>query len=173
MPDQAPTSPKRRYEMPFLLMAGMGFSAFFSAVWALVSLLMIPITLFGGNYTVNGVPATRAEFWQASAPVFLGVGAVGVLSGAIAYTLWAERPVSRALMMGFWALSGLVAAISLAWSGEVGAMLGGLAETAVLAAVAYWYLYVKPNVKAYYSALAVAVQPASTANEPGAAPSGA
>jgi len=173
MPEQAAAAPKRRYEMPFLLMVGMGLTAFFSSVWVLASVLMIIMLPFGGTYTFNGQPVAKGDFLKVAALPVLAVGAAGVLLASIAYALWAERPISRTLMMVFWAVIGLISAISLAWDGEVGAMLGVVAEIGVTTAVAYWYLYAKPNVKAYFATLEAAVQRSVSEHSSASAPSGA
>jgi len=78
---------------------------------------------------------------------------IGGLLAAIGLGLWRERAWTRPLMMAYWPLSAVLT-YAPAWSGGRATDLSGLLVfNAIVAALAWWYLYRKNNVVAYYQAL--------------------
>lgn len=145
---------RRRYEMPLLLLCGFGLSAFFSALGTFAFTVMAVTLPFSSSYSIEGHPATRAEFLHASWPLFVVFPPLLLLFGTIAYALWRERPWSRRLMLAFWGVN-VVAGVGMALSTfaqETGAWAPVYLYLFLLV-VAWWYLYRKPSVVAYYRLL--------------------
>ena len=150
-------SVRRRFEMPLLLLLGFGLSAFMSGLGAVAYVLMVVTLPFSSSYSIDGHPATRSEFLHATWPLFVLFPPMLLLFGAIAYALWRERPWSRVLMLAFWGVNVLVG-IGIAlfpFAQETGASgaWASVATYVVTLAVAWWYLYRKPGVVAYYRIL--------------------
>lgn len=164
MSDSHIAVPKRRYDMPLLLLCGLGFSVFAAAVGALVLVGFGLASLFGsgGNYTVNDQPVTRAQFYAAIWPLYLIAPLAFGCIAAIAYTLWREDPRSRPLMLGYW---GLMVCVSLGLAiGEGTAdAWAGVVPGALILLLAWAYLYRKANVVAYYRVLERARDPSAEA----------
>ena len=145
---------RRRFEMPLLLLCGFGLSAFFSVLGTIAFTVMVITLPFSSSYSIDGHPATRAEFLHFSWPLFVVFPPVLLLFATIAYALWRERPWSRRLMLAFWGVN-VVAGIGMALSTfaqESGAWASVFLYL-VLLVVAWWYLYRKRNVAAYYRLL--------------------
>jgi hypothetical protein len=144
---------RRRFEMPLLLLCGLGFSAFFSALGAIVFTIFAITIPFTTSYSVDGHPATRAEFFAASWPS-LGILPVLLLFVAVAFALWRELPWSRPLILGLWGAN-LVLFIGLEIWGPVKDR-GDWTPVFVfpiMIAIVWWYLYRKATVVAYYRVL--------------------
>jgi hypothetical protein len=144
---------RRRFEMPLLLLCGLGFSAFFSALGVIVFTIFAFTIPFTSSYSVDGRAATRAEFVAASWPL-LGILPLLLLFAGIAYTLWRELPRSRVLILFFWGAN-LIVVVGLEIWGPIkerGDWTPALVYP-ILIALVWWYLYRKAAVVAYYRAL--------------------
>jgi len=140
--------------MPFLLLCGMGFSAFFAGLGTVVwSLLLISIP-FQSRFSFNGRDVSRPDFVASMWPFFAVYFLVLVAFGAVAYSLWKERTWSREAMAGFWVALGLTAfgAQSIEPAPQAD-FLSGIAAIGFCAILALWYLYGKRSVRAYFSAI--------------------
>ncbi len=146
---------RTRLEMPLLLLCGMGFFAFFTAVGTIAyTFLLLAALAGGGGFSFNGVPTDRAGFFAEAWPTLVAFPPLLILLGSIAYGLWRERPWSRLAMMGFWAAIVLVSvAAQLFQPDGTATFLAGLVMTSVMWAVAWWYCYRKRSVAAYYSVI--------------------
>ncbi len=140
--------------MPFLLLCGMGFSAFMAGIGLLVLILMVPMLVFGSSFTFNGEAVSRAEFLARSWPLLLFWPLLMGLVGAIAYGLLRERSWSRSCILAFWGISA-IAQVPLAFQADSSGMelVSALLAFAILGGCAVWYLYGKTNVIAYYHAI--------------------
>jgi hypothetical protein len=117
-----------------------------------VTFLALPfLALFdAGTFTLNEEPVSGPEFIRAGGLAF---GVVGLLFAAIAFGLWRDRPWARPLIMLFWpALIVIVIALSWDTPDAVAQAVGILASAGPLALIAWWYLYRKTNVTAYFAA---------------------
>ncbi len=104
-----------------------------------------------GSFDINGEPVSGAEFLK-SFGVFMG--GTGLLLVGIGVGLWRERTWARWLMVFYWVLT-LGGTAEIGWmTGGSATALGGLVSMAPVALVAFWYLFFKGNVVAYYRALA-------------------
>jgi hypothetical protein len=145
---------RRRFEMPLLLLCGLGFSAFFSALGALVFTFFAISLPFSSSYTVDGHAATRAQFFAVSLPILVAFPPILLLFAAIAYALWREMPWSRPLILAFWGANLLFSAGLATWGpvhdrGEWAPVPMYL----IMIAIVWWYLYRKSTVVAYYRVL--------------------
>jgi hypothetical protein len=131
----------------------MGFGAFFAVVALLLVGGMVVMLPFPSQYAVNGVSVTRAEFVQKSWPllVVFPVALGWVL--AIVYALWRELPWSRSAIIGYWVVSLVAECLMAIVSGKPGDLLTSVVMGGGIIGVLSWYLYRKPSVRAYYSAL--------------------
>lgn len=139
----------RRAEVPKppLLLLGQ-FGASVAGVAFLGLLLLAPFDV--GTFNIAGEQMRGPEFLVRAGWVFLLIG--GWLA-AIGLGLWRERAWARPLMMAYWPMSAVLA-YAPAWSGGRATDLTGLLVfTAIAAALAWWYLYRKANVVAYFHAL--------------------
>lgn len=145
-----------RLQMPLLLMVGMAFSGFFTAIAALVIPLMALSMLFSSHFTdSDGRSVTRAEFFADAWPLMLGMTAITAIMGLIAYGLWKERPWSRDFIMAYWLVTGgIVVSTQFVSPQPLGEFLSGMFGVVVLAVIALWYLYGSEGVQAYYRAVA-------------------
>lgn len=133
---------------PALLLLGQFGSSFTGAVF-LGFLLLAPFDV--ATYNIAGEQMSGAEFLVRAGWVFLLIGGLLVTIGV---GLWRERAWARPLMMAYWPMSAVLA-YAPSWSGGSATDLSGLlAFTAIAAAVAWWYLYRKDNVVAYFHVLA-------------------
>src|SRR5262245_51253138 len=97
--------------MPFLLLAGMGLSAFMAGVGALAYLGMVIVIPFSNSFTMNDVPVTRSAFLEEMWPFFLAYPLLLAAFGLVAYGLWREKTWSREVMMAFWLLGAAASVI--------------------------------------------------------------
>ncbi len=146
---------RTRLEMPLLLLCGMGFFAFFTAVGTIAYIVILFAALAGGGgFSVNGVPTDRAGFFAQTWPTLIAFPPLLVLFGSIVYGLWRERSWSRRATMGFWAAIVLASiAAQLVQPEDTPTFLASLVMTGVMWAVAWWYCYRKRSVVAYYTAI--------------------
>ena len=145
-----------RLRVPFLITCGMAFMAFFAGVAGIIIPLFVAIALFSrGPFTVNGAPVTRSEFLLTVAPILGAMVPVAVTAGLFAWGVWKERPWTREVAIGFWALCLVISIGQVAFMREQRAeAVQGLVSTLILILVALWYFYVKGNVVTYYRDLA-------------------
>lgn len=134
--DQAPK--------PALLLLGQIFSLFAAGI---ILLLLISAPFDVGSYSINGQPVSGPEFLRRAGWLF---GVVAVVLGAIGIGLLIERPWSRQLMLAYW----LLIPLALLLDDDVTAeeLFAMSFFTALGAGIAWWYLYRKTNVRAYFEA---------------------
>jgi hypothetical protein len=139
----------RRAEVPKppLLLLGQ-FGASFGGVVFLGLLLLAPFDV--GSFFIAGEQMSGPEFLVRAGWVFLLIG--GLLA-VIGLGLWRERAWARPLMMAYWPMSAVLASVPTWSEGSMTDLTGLLAFTTIAAAVAWWYLYRKDNVVAYFNAL--------------------
>ena len=127
---------------PALLMVGQIFSLLGGAIFAV---LLIAAPFNAGSYSIDGEAVTGPEFLRR---VGLMMGVIGILLASIGIGLLRDKPWSRPLMIIYW----LAVGVSMAFTGgtSAGDMFTGVLTSLVAAGIAYWYLYVKPNVRAYF-----------------------
>jgi hypothetical protein len=142
-----------RLDMPFLLLCGMGFGAFFAAVALLVVGGMLVMLPFSSDYTVNAVPVTRAEFMQKSWPLLVGFPVAAGCALAIVYALWRELPWSRRAIISYWVVSLVPVCLMAITSGKTADLVESVVMFGGVIGLLSWYLYRKQSVRAYYSAL--------------------
>jgi hypothetical protein len=131
----------------------MGVGAFFAMVVLLLVGGMLVMLPFPSQYTINEVPVTRAEFVQKSWPLLVVFPvAVGWVL-AIVYALWRELPWSRRAIIGYWVVSLVAECLMAIVSGKPGDLLTSVLMGGGIIGLLSWYLYRKPSVRAYYSAL--------------------
>ena len=127
---------------PALLMLGQ----FFSLVSGALFLLLLVLAPFNaGSYSINDEAVSGPEFLRREGLTF---GLIGILLAAIGVGLLRDAPWTRQLMVAYW----VAVALSFAFTGGSGPgdTLAGVLMALVSAGIAYWYLYQKPNVRAYY-----------------------
>ena len=129
---------------PALLQLGQWFSLLSGAVFLLL-LLLAPFDL--ASYSIEGEPVSGLEFLRRGGIAFALIG--GTLL-AIGVGLLRDRAWARPLMMFYWLASG-VSLLSVSGF-EVASALAGVLTSAIPAAVAWWYLYAKEDVVAYFEA---------------------
>lgn len=132
---------------PLLLLIGQVISGVMGVTF-LALLLFAPFDI--GEFTYNDQAVSGPEFLRLAGPLFV---IVGVLFAAIGWGLWRNKPWARPLIMLHWlALIALVVAVS--WSMPEGRTqaLNTLPTLVPLAVFAWWYLYRKKNVVAYFAA---------------------
>ncbi len=125
-----------------------------AVVAALISLITAATVVLawtaGGPYLVGGRVVPRDVWMRIAAPPLL---LAAVLMAALAGGAFARSPRSRAtapILFSAVAIDGVVAAI--AGDIPVGLALRGLAECLIIGGIAVWYLYLRPEVRAYYAA---------------------
>jgi hypothetical protein len=142
---------RRRLEMPFLLLCGMGLSAFFAGVGTLAFCGITLGSLFTNSFTFNGQSVSGAEFWRHMWPFFLAYPLVLAAFGVIAFALWKERIWAREAIMGFWAITAAAEVVVLIVTPEKvpgGTIIMTMLWLACCWGAAAWYLYGKANVQA-------------------------
>jgi hypothetical protein len=103
-----------------------------------------------GTVDAAGEPISSGEFLRTSGIL---VGFLGILSIAIGVGLFRERSWARWLIAFHWLLA-LAGAVGAGWGDGRGAGAAlGAAQALPGLLVAYWYLFFKENVVAYYRAL--------------------
>ena len=131
---------------PLLLLGQLGAS--FGGVVFLSLLLLAPFDL--GSFHVNGEQMSGPEFLVRAGWVFLFLG--GILA-AIGFGLWRRRTWARPLMMAYWPVSVVLASAPSRSERSTTGLTGLLAFSVMAAVVAWWYLYRKDNVVAWFQAL--------------------
>jgi hypothetical protein len=129
---------------PALLVLGQIFSLFAAAIF-LILLLAAPFN--AGWFTIDGQEVSGPEFLKRAGWLFV---AIGVLLAVIGIGLLRDAPWSRPLMLVYWILIPL----SLFFSDPIEAadIVGVFFFTAFCGGIAWWYLYRKSNVRAYFEA---------------------
>jgi len=126
---------------PMLLMLGQVFSLV-GAVIVLGLLATAPFDV--GSYTINGDAVSGPEFLRRAGWLF---GLQGVLLGAIGVGLLRDAPWPRPLMVLYWVLI----PVSFVFYDEINAeVIMSACMMLVAAGIAWWYLYQKSNVRAYF-----------------------
>lgn len=116
-------------------------------------MLVVSLALMAGNLTDVSIGAARVSPLVA-ALVGLPVAGLAGICLAVSVGLRRERPWARPLMLAYWAVWGiLIFVLKLFESNAAVALIDTAIATAPPSAVAYWYLYHKENVVAYYRAL--------------------
>jgi hypothetical protein len=142
---------------PALITVGMYLSGVFGAM-CLIGLLLAVLNF--GDFSVADEKVSGPVFLR-QAGLILAIG--GLLSVGAAASIAAQRPWSRYVMLFFW-VCGAVSAFAQAWAeastvSVAAAPLAAIAVTipAILPIpVAWWYLFRKKNVVAYYRSLQLA-----------------
>jgi O-antigen/teichoic acid export membrane protein len=137
-----------RAPKPALLVLGQLGTAFAGGLFLLL-LALAPFDV--GSYTIGDEQVSGPEFLRRAGLLF---GAIGALLAAISVGLFRGRAWARPLMMIYWAVTA-VALVAASWvdsADDPADLVGGLVVTAVAAGIAWWYLYRKPNVVAYFDA---------------------
>ena len=133
---------------PLLIRVGQFMSGLMGVTFLAV-LAFAPFDI--GEFTYNGERVSGPEFLRLAGPLFLVVGA---LFAAIGWGLWRNKPWARPLIMFFWmALIVLIIAVAWGMPDGRGEALGTLPSLLPMAGIAWWYLYRKENVVAYFAAL--------------------
>jgi len=133
---------------PLLLTIGLYLSAFAGVITS-IFLVLAPLDI--GSYSINDQPVTGPEFLRR---VGLGYGLAGVACLAIAFGLYRERTWARVLMLLYWVVLGATMfGLALADTSLGNAVVVTVFGAGLPFAVAYWYLYSKESVVAYYRAL--------------------
>lgn len=129
---------------------GVTLGAGFCALWGGAALLVALTSVIGsGPFRINDVEVTKTEFL--TSPVFLGLQAVGPYALVIAYFVFVARPSVRPLMLAIW-VGGVGAYLVLPLQ-DLTSRLGGVGTSVTALGIAWWYLYRKPNVRAYFERL--------------------
>jgi hypothetical protein len=157
--------------MPFLLLCGMGFSAFFASLGTLIFIPMALVMLLGdGPFRSNDVVVDKATFLADAAPLLIIFPIVLAAYGTVAYGLWKERRWTRTVIMGFWAVlfAGMVGVAVFVPSGDQN-VVGSLISFLFMWGIAAWYCYGKRSVLEYYQAIE-AQEASRSPTGPGVAP---
>lgn len=134
-------------ERPLLLTVGMYCSP---AVGALLLLALARALTGGGPFNVGDEAVSGAEFIRERGLILAVLGPVCV---GVGIGIYLARAWVRWLMLAYWFFN-LAITTALGWSeaGAAGATRHA-AEALLLLVLAYWYLFVKANVAAYFRAL--------------------
>jgi len=108
-------------------------------------LVLAPFNL--GSYTIDGDAVTGPQFLR---QVGLVVAFYTAVLFAIGVGLWRERAWTRPLMIVYWLALPLLVLTSADWT--VGGLVLDFLWSVAMAGIAWWYLYVRPNVVAYFEA---------------------
>ena len=147
-----------RAEKPLSLKLGLVVSTLLAGVGTVVAVVAVAMGLFGnGPYSVAGEAVTRTEYLTAMLPLLLIHTVFVALFAAVAYALWKERAWSRHVMMAVWALLAAFLVITVSADQELrpGALLS-VGLYALLWLAAWWHLYRKPDLVAYYDRISEA-----------------
>ena len=131
--------------LPALLWVGRFGTAGFGGM-ATLFLFLAPFDI--GSYSIGAEQVSGPEFLREAGAVF---GVLGLLMLATAYALWTERSWGRWAMMLYWP----VVAISMFFTPAetTGNAAAGAFFSLVAGLIAWWYLFGKENVVAYYERL--------------------
>lgn len=124
----------------------MRAAAFIGAIAA--GLTLMPLLGAEGEYTINRRLVSREEFLARAVPI---MAAWAVVLLAFAWAVWRRRAWARPVALGFWPLYAIFG-WRIGQPSRAGAVAFSLVSLGMLAVTA-WYLYRKPNVRAYYDAL--------------------
>lgn len=156
-----PTIPKPPDNRPLLLKV-VPYLAF---IVGGVPILCLLLALFDvGTYTWAGNVISGNEFFSEAA---LPIGALALVSFAVAFAFWREALWSRDLLIACLAVEQL-------WFGTGGTewLVGpftfdlGILSGPIVLGFAGWYLYVKPRVRTYYQELRSAAGSAAVHGQP-------
>jgi hypothetical protein len=134
---------------PMLLFLGQLGSALGGLVF-LGTLATAPFN--AANYTINNQPVSGAEFLRRAGFLWAAIAAVLLV---IAFGLWRERAWVRPLMVLYWLLLPLGSFIVDDW--DTASILSAFFFCGVAAAIAAWYLYRRPSVRAYFDARSASI----------------
>lgn len=129
---------------PVLLSIGQWLSLFTGGVFVLLTLLA-PLNI--GTYSISGEEMPGPQF------LLRGGWLMGVLGGlllGIAVGLLRDRPWARPLMLLYWMAFALLALIGDGF--DIAALMASALVMIASVAIAAWYLYAKPDVRAYFEA---------------------
>lgn len=116
-------------------------------------MLIVSLGLMAGNLTDVSIGTARVSPVVAALVALPVVGLAGICL-AVSVGLRRERPWARPLMLAYWVVGGTFTfALKLFESNAAVALIETAIATALPSVVAYWYLYNKENVVAYYRAL--------------------
>jgi len=141
-------------ERPILITVGMYASGAFGAL----CLLALPLAAIGiGQYSIDEEQVSPNDFLIHAGPIFAIIGGILVV---ISFAIASRKEWSRSLMMIFWLATTASAATrtfvqinAVSREAAVIAALFASCPSLIAVAVAWWYLYRKPNVVAYYASL--------------------
>lgn len=131
---------------PLLLTLGQ-WGSLFAGPMFLLFLFLAPFDV--GTYTVGDEVVSGPEFLRRGGWMFAVIG--GLLL-AIGVGLWRERAWVRPLMVVYWLSLALLAFTDA--DGGAGDAVAAIAFAVLWAGIAAWYVYRKPNVRAYFAARA-------------------
>jgi hypothetical protein len=140
---------RSRAPKPALLFLGQICTAFSGSIFLLFSVLA-PLNL--GTYTLGDERVSGLEFFQRAGLLW---GALTVSMLSISYGLWRERPWARPLMVAWWVNGALMALFPPWGSPTVGDAVSGIVQSLIGGTIAWWYLYKKENVVAYFDARSI------------------
>ncbi|HSH46407.1 MAG TPA: hypothetical protein VK966_11240 [Longimicrobiales bacterium] len=130
--------------------AALTLTMWFMGFWAGACLLtLVSVWLGNGPIMIDGTPTARQEVLDLLMPMLLPLG---LGAGAAALTIWIESPWARPTLLFALLLAGPFATFP-QWNEATnpgGAPALGLLATTPLLLLAWWYLYLKPNVVAYF-----------------------
>jgi hypothetical protein len=103
-----------------------------------------------GTFTIEDQQVSGPEFFRRAGIAF---AVLGLCQAAIAVGLWRDRPWVRPLIMSYWLVSAVLL-IAMSWGQpDMGTQaLVAFGMSALPALLAWWYLYRKDNVVAYFRA---------------------
>jgi hypothetical protein len=133
---------RERAPMPLLLMLGQWGSLITGALF-LVLIALAPFDL--GNFSISGESVTGPEFLRRGGWL---MGLIGAILLSVAVGLLRERSWARPLMLLYW-----LSLMLLSFIGDAGGVSEIVLSGVVMltcTGVAAWYLFQKPNVKAYF-----------------------
>jgi len=132
--------------VPFLALVASG--------GAVILLLLLGTALALGSSSIPDISMnttfSRDGKVLSGSEVLSQIALVALLAVAVALALWRELPWGRPLLF----LCLILIAVTEWWSGSP--------SSALLVPLAWWYLYFKPNVRAYYRDLKAAHRAAAT-----------
>ena len=135
------TTPPRR---PWLLTIGAALATFFAAVWLVT---LVGYAVGGGEFSIDGEPVPRAEFFARGGAWLLLC--LAVLCASVVGT-WRRRWWAREAMLLFWVVVG---AMSAALASDREQVITGVAVAAIALVLAALYLYGAKGPRTYFAAL--------------------
>ena len=152
---EAVSSRQSRVRMPLLLLCGTGFLTFFAGLSSLVVIAISLIAGLGhGPFTVDGRPATKAEFWGSAGPLVAVFAILALFAWLFVLSVWKERPRSRERAMVLWFVVALAVVYTQTFASlPTNEWVFDLLTVLGCGVFAAWYLYRKPGVVQYYKRL--------------------